>query len=90
MVDPLDPDLALAFHWVVKIVSVIVCAIVFGVIGLVAGGVGVGLLAKAIFTGTSRPELLILLLDVAVWLFVILGAVLGGYVGHWLIPNKDK
>ena len=79
----------MASHWVVKIVSVIVCAIVFGVIGLVAGGVGVGLLAKAIFTG-YRSELLILLLDVAVWLLVILNAVLGGYVGHWLIPNKDK
>ena len=79
----------MASHWVVKIVSVIVCAIVFGVIGLVAGGVGVGLLAKAIFTG-YRSELLILLLDVAVWLFVILGAVLGGYVGYRITRSKDK
>ena len=97
MVDPLDPDLALAFHWVVrkpfhlalKILSVIACAAVSSVI---VGAVFLELAAGS-GLGDTMPEWLFTALD---WLFNILAMALGGYVGYWaipnnwLIPNKDK
>ncbi len=75
-----------------KIVSVIVCAFVFGGLALATGGAGVVSLTEAIFTDRydSTPKLVFELLQAAVWLIGILGAALGGYVGYWLIPNKDK
>jgi len=88
-----------AFHWVVrrpfhlalKIVSVIVCAIV----SMAIVGAGFNYLVVAIFYGRFEgeggvPEWFILLLEALGWLFGILSAALGGYVGYWLIPNKDK
>ncbi len=77
------------FHLALKIVSVIVCAFV----SVAIVGTGFVYLVEAIFYGRFEgrvPEWFILLLDTLGWLIGILSAALGGYVGYWLIPNKDK
>ena len=79
------------FHLALKIVSVIVCAFV----SVAIVGTGFVYLVEAIFYGRFEgeggvPEWFVLLLDTLGWLFGILSAALGGYVGYWLIPNKNK
>jgi hypothetical protein len=81
----------------VKIVRVIIWAILFGLIGLAAGGVGWGKLESVFLTDRfvdSVPSLLLLAHPAAVWLFSILvaalGAALGGYVGYRITRSKDK
>jgi hypothetical protein len=80
------------FHLALKIVSVIVCAFV----SVAIVGTGFVYLVEAIFYGRLEGEggevmeWFVKLLDKLGWLIGILSAALGGYVGYWLIPNKDK
>ncbi len=78
------------FHLALKIVSVIACAFV----SMAIVGAGLMYLVEAIFYGryddTNTPEWLFPLLTAVGWLSGILAAAFGGYVGYWLIPNKDK
>ena len=66
------------FHLALKIVSVIVCAIVSSAI------------VGAVFLDLAPAGLPAWLFTALDWLFNILAMALGGYVGYWLIPNKDK
>ena len=83
--EPLDGELALASHWVVKIVKVIACVVGFGVLGA-----GIGILAviivfeMGVLDGLSREAKISSLIYsvVTVLVFGILGTALGGYVGN--------
>ena len=86
----------MASHWVVKIVMMVVkivvmiaLAIVFGVLGIAIGLPAFIFSHKILGMGHGEDGAGVLL-GGSMLVFGILGAVLGGYVGHWLIPNKDK
>ena len=75
----------MASHWVVKIVKVIACVIVFGVLG---AGIGIPVAFIAFETGAFDSTGGGAGFEAILWIFVsmsvfgILGAALGGYVGN--------
>ena len=90
--EPLDGELAVAFHWVMKIVVMIACVVGFGVLG--AGiGISAGFLAAemgALGSGGGAAYGGYALLFGSMLVFGILGAALGGYVGNKIIRSKFK
>ncbi|SVB29820.1 uncharacterized protein METZ01_LOCUS182674, partial [marine metagenome] len=83
LLEPLDGELAVASHWVVKIVKVIACVIGFGFVGVFIGGFTGWFVAEK---GFGWIAAMIGFMSV----FGCIGAVLGGYVGYKNIRSKDK
>ena len=87
--EPLDGELAVAFHWVVKIVKVIACVVGCGV-PCAAMGIPVTFFVISMINdphaGFAFPVVAVTFMSV----FGILGAALGGYVGYRITRSKDK